>query len=31
MQVGEDNEAALRLYLAAGLTVHHSYDYLVPA
>jgi GNAT superfamily N-acetyltransferase len=31
VQVGEDNEAALRLYLAAGLSVHHSYDYLVPA
>jgi N-acetylglutamate synthase len=31
LQVGETNQAALMLYLAAGLEVHHRYAYLTPA
>jgi GNAT superfamily N-acetyltransferase len=31
LQVAEGNEAALALYLSAGFTVHHRYDYLSPA
>jgi len=30
VQVGEENDAALAVYLAAGFAVHHRYDYLVP-
>lgn len=30
LQVAEGNEAALALYLSAGFTVHHRYDYLSP-
>jgi ribosomal protein S18 acetylase RimI-like enzyme len=30
LQVGEGNKAALGLYLSAGFTVHHRYDYLSP-
>jgi ribosomal protein S18 acetylase RimI-like enzyme len=31
LQVAEGNEAALGLYLSAGFTVHHRYDYLSTA
>jgi GNAT superfamily N-acetyltransferase len=31
LQLGEANEAALRLYTAAGFTRHHTYAYLSPA
>jgi GNAT superfamily N-acetyltransferase len=31
VQVGEANDAALRLYLSAGFTRHHTYAYLRPA
>jgi N-acetylglutamate synthase len=31
LQVAESNGAALALYLSAGFTVHHRYDYLSPA
>ena len=31
LQVAEGNAAALALYVSAGFTVHHRYDYLSPA
>jgi N-acetylglutamate synthase len=31
LQVAEGNAVALALYLSAGFTVHHRYDYLSPA
>ena len=31
LQVAEGNAAGLALYMSAGLTVHHRYDYLSPA
>ncbi len=31
LQVSVSNEPAQRLYLSAGLTVHHRYDYYVPS
>ncbi len=31
LQVAVGNEAALALYLSAGFTVHHRYDYVSPA
>ena len=30
LQVGDGNDAALRLYRSAGFSVHHRYDYLSP-
>jgi len=30
VQVGETNDAAVRLYESAGFTRHHQYDYLTP-
>ena len=30
VQVGEINEAALRLYESAGFARHHRYDYVTP-
>jgi GNAT superfamily N-acetyltransferase len=30
LQVGDGNEAARALYVSAGFTVHHRYDYLSP-
>ena len=31
LQVGVLNQAARRLYLRAGFTDHHTYDYVIPA